>query len=126
MLLAGSIILSIDATSTADLRESGAIEQDADIIMFIHRPQPTEADVTNANKAEIIIAKHRNGPLGTVKMRWSGETVSFLDESDDSSTASFGGDTPFKTPAEKNTELQKGMVQMQEISDDDMGDVPFH
>lgn len=110
----------------SDLRESGAIEQDADIIMFIHRPQPTEADVTNANKAEIIIAKHRNGPLGTVNMRWSGETVSFLDESDDSSTASFGGDTPFKTPAEKNTELQKGMVQMQEISDDDMGDVPFH
>lgn len=67
----------------SDLRESGAIEQDADIIMFIYRSNTTE-NVPNADEAEIIVAKHRNGPLGTVKMRWVGEHVSFEDYDPDS------------------------------------------
>jgi replicative DNA helicase len=46
----------------SDLRESGSIEQDADIVMFIHRPDAMEKDSPRANIAEIIIAKHRNGP----------------------------------------------------------------
>jgi replicative DNA helicase len=46
----------------SDLRESGSLEQDSDIVMFIHRPDILEKDVELANKAEIIIAKHRNGP----------------------------------------------------------------
>jgi replicative DNA helicase len=46
----------------SDLRESGSLEQDADIVMFIHRPDAMEKDSPRANIAEIIVAKHRNGP----------------------------------------------------------------
>jgi len=46
----------------SDLRESGSLEQDADIVMFINRPDALEKDNPNSNKAEIIVAKHRNGP----------------------------------------------------------------
>ncbi len=67
----------------SDLRESGAIEQDADIIMFIHRPNANDEESPEKDDADIIIAKHRNGPLGTVKMRWQGELVSFKDVDDD-------------------------------------------
>ncbi|NMC84539.1 MAG: replicative DNA helicase, partial [Anaerolineaceae bacterium] len=43
-------------------RESGSLEQDADIVMFIHRPDALEKDSPKANIAELIVAKHRNGP----------------------------------------------------------------
>ena len=46
----------------SDLRESGSLEQDADIVMFIHRPDALEKDNPKSNLAEIIVAKHRNGP----------------------------------------------------------------
>jgi replicative DNA helicase len=46
----------------SDLRESGSLEQDSDIVMFIHRPDALEKDSPKANLAEIIVAKHRNGP----------------------------------------------------------------
>jgi replicative DNA helicase len=46
----------------SDLRESGSLEQDADIVMFIHRPDAMEKDSPKANLAEIMVAKHRNGP----------------------------------------------------------------
>ncbi|MFH0890562.1 MAG: replicative DNA helicase, partial [Candidatus Liptonbacteria bacterium] len=62
-----------------DLRESGSIEQDADIVMFIYRKDRDKIDVPpeEQNVAEIIIAKHRNGPLGTVSLRFDTEAVSF-------------------------------------------------
>ena len=47
----------------SDLRESGSLEQDSDIVMFIHRPDMTEKDISKQNSAEIIVAKHRNGPV---------------------------------------------------------------
>ncbi|WP_322509848.1 DnaB-like helicase C-terminal domain-containing protein, partial [Anaerolinea sp.] len=46
----------------SDLRESGSLEQDADVVMFIHRPDALDKDSPRANLAEIIVAKHRNGP----------------------------------------------------------------
>ncbi|MDD4110795.1 MAG: replicative DNA helicase [Clostridia bacterium] len=64
----------------SDLRDSGAIEQDADIVMFIYKADMYN-DVVSEDEpgmAEVIIAKHRNGSLGTVKLRWEGVTTSFF------------------------------------------------
>jgi len=52
----------------SDLRESGSLEQDSDIVMFIYRPDQYEKDTAKQNIAEIIISKHRNGPVGSVEL----------------------------------------------------------
>ncbi len=61
----------------SDLRESGAIEQDADIVMFIHRESYYEDDTENPNVAECIVAKNRHGETGTVMMEWRPEFTVF-------------------------------------------------
>jgi replicative DNA helicase len=52
----------------SDLRESGSLEQDADVVMFIYRPDQYEEDTLKQNIAEIIVAKHRNGPVGSIEL----------------------------------------------------------
>ncbi len=61
----------------SDLRESGAIEQDADIVMFIHRESYYENDTENPNVAECIVAKNRHGEQGTVMLEWRPEFTAF-------------------------------------------------
>jgi len=63
----------------SDLRESGSLEQDADVVLFIYREDKYKADPTNQGIAEIIIAKHRNGPVGSAKLYFNERTVSFTD-----------------------------------------------
>ena len=63
----------------ADLRESGSLEQDADVVLFLYRKDRDKMNLSEEeqNLVEIIIAKHRNGPLGSVKLRFDPEKVSF-------------------------------------------------
>jgi replicative DNA helicase len=63
----------------SDLRESGSIEQDADIVMFIYRDELYNKDSDKKGIAEIHIAKHRNGPVGVVNMRFDPSTTRFAD-----------------------------------------------
>lgn len=63
----------------SDIRESGAIEQDADVVMFIHREDYYDPETPEKNIAELIVAKQRNGALGTVKLGWKGEYTWFMD-----------------------------------------------
>ncbi len=62
----------------SDLRESGAIEQDADIVMFIHREEYYKPDTEKKNMAEIIIAKNRSGSTGSIELTWLGQYTKFV------------------------------------------------
>src|SRR5688500_13115414 len=61
----------------SDLRESGSLEQDADIVMFIYRPDQYEKDTVKQNVAEIIVSKHRNGPVGSVELVFRSSLAKF-------------------------------------------------
>lgn len=61
----------------SDLRESGSIEQDADMVMFLYRDDYYHKDTEKPGTAELIIAKQRNGPVGTIDLAWIGKHSKF-------------------------------------------------
>ncbi len=63
----------------SDLRESGAIEQDADIVILLHRPDVYERESPRAGEADVIVGKHRGGPMGTVTVAFQGHYARFVD-----------------------------------------------
>ncbi|MCR4739922.1 MAG: replicative DNA helicase [Lachnospiraceae bacterium] len=67
----------------SDLRESGAIEQDADVVMFLYREDYYKKDTEDKNVAEVILAKQRNGPIGSVKLTWLGKYTKFVNREKD-------------------------------------------
>ncbi len=65
----------------SDLRESGSIEQDADIVIFLYRDEYYNPDTDKPGECEVIVAKHRSGPTGTVDVTWLGKYTRFADKS---------------------------------------------
>jgi replicative DNA helicase len=63
----------------SDLRDSGTLEQDADVVMFIYREEVYDRDTENKGIAEIHVAKHRNGPTGQVSLLWLEKLTKFVD-----------------------------------------------
>lgn len=81
----------------SDLRESGSIEQDADIVWFIHRPDmynDSSEEEKNSGLAEIIVAKHRNGPVGTVTVKWLPQITTFMNLDKDANQMSMEATAP--------------------------------
>ncbi len=76
-----------------DLRDSGSIEQDADVVMFIHREGYYDPDCEEKNVGEIIISKQRNGPLGTIKVAWLSEYTTYANLAPEAGGSS--ADAPF-------------------------------
>ncbi len=66
----------------SDLRESGSIEQDADVVMFIYRDEVYNEESPDRGMAELLVAKHRNGPTGRVKVVFLGSYTSFVNDAD--------------------------------------------
>ena len=62
----------------SDLRESGAIEQDADVVLFLYRDEVYNEETEKPGICEVIVAKHRNGPIGTVEVDWQGKYTRFV------------------------------------------------
>ena len=107
----------------SDLRESGAIEQDADIVSFIYRPEyyqimEDESGQSLKGIAEIIIAKHRNGPLDTIKLRFTDRFAKFSDLGD----PNFD-DFPSSDPFAPNYEPSNVITRPSKMNDDE--DIPF-
>ncbi|MGL4758834.1 MAG: DnaB-like helicase C-terminal domain-containing protein, partial [Patescibacteria group bacterium] len=63
----------------SDLRESGSLEQDADIVMFIHREELYRENTEKKGQAKLIVAKHRNGATGSIDLAWIAERATFDD-----------------------------------------------
>jgi replicative DNA helicase len=63
----------------SDLRESGSIEQDADVVLFLYRDQVYNPETTDRDMAEVIVAKHRSGPTGNVRLAWLPQSARFHD-----------------------------------------------
>ena len=77
----------------SDLRDSGSIEQDADVVMFLHREEYYNPDTEDKNIAEVNIVKQRSGPLRTVKLAWLSEITTFANLAREEKQG--GGDAPF-------------------------------
>jgi len=108
----------------SDLRESGSIEQDADMVLFIYRPEYYKIDVDEhgdsmAGVADVIIAKNRNGPLKDVRIRFISKYAKFVDaEMDYEPMANIPANTSFEGSVRTRTVMSK-------MDDDDRSQVPF-
>ncbi|MEG1663624.1 MAG: DnaB-like helicase C-terminal domain-containing protein, partial [Clostridia bacterium] len=91
--LSRSVEVRKEEPQLSDLRESGSIEQDADIVMFLHDPSKLNQALP-PNQIKLLIRKNRNGNIGDIMLDWDGDTTSFKElETDDSGKATYENDT---------------------------------
>ncbi|SEN95684.1 replicative DNA helicase [bacterium A37T11] len=119
----------------SDLRESGSIEQDADMVLFLYRPEyygltEDEEGRSTAGIGEVIIAKHRNGETATVPLRFIGKFVKFTDLEEDFSSGGFGGlsdPSPFSSSLAPSSEFnqQPGIITRPSRMNDMDDEAPF-
>jgi replicative DNA helicase len=83
----------------SDLRDSGSIEQDADVVMFIHREDKYKDESEKTNIAEILIEKHRNGPTGSIQLYFDQTKSSFMDIDKNSEFRDFDQTAKTENPA---------------------------
>ena len=101
----------------SDLRESGAIEQDADIVIFVYRPDMYNDAPENEKGqdiAEIIVAKHRNGPQGTVKVKWMSKITTFMNLEKDANAQSLEAQEPQEPQVVKPDESLPEIVPLED------------
>lgn len=114
----------------SDLRETGAIEQDADIVMFIHRPSrysDTNKDASlDPTQAFLILAKHRNGPLADIPLIWDGATTTFRSTEKDANIASLEATAPPPILPENKAAFEKVSKELETLDnfDDNIFDEP--
>ena len=108
----------------SDLRESGSIEQDADMVLFLYRPEyygldEDENGNSTAGIGEVIIAKHRNGELATVPLRFVGEYVKFKDLDNDFDQAGFDSFSAGMSPSADFGDSPNVITRSSRMNDDD-------
>ncbi len=117
----------------SDLRESGSIEQDADMVLFLYRPEyygldQDEAGQSTAGVGEVIIAKHRNGETGTVQLRFVGKYVKFTDmETDFNFGTGLSPNAGFQSGLGPSTQFDpsQNIIRQSRMNDmSDLGDSP--
>ncbi|HBB44650.1 MAG TPA: replicative DNA helicase [Clostridiales bacterium] len=105
----------------SDLRESGAIEQDADIVMFIYNPDMySSEDAIKPGIVDLIVAKHRNGGLDTIKLKFNRENTTFVNLTQDANAQSLERSIPKEKPKKEYVDASKKMTPIDEtdITDD--------
>ena len=103
----------------SDLRESGAIEQDADIVMFIHNPDMYLVDegAVKQGIVDLIIAKHRNGALDTIKMKFISEHTTFVNLDKDANAQSLEKQVPKERRETKLEKIEVSEEELKELDD---------
>ena len=105
----------------SDLRESGAIEQDADIVMFIHRPDKNATEKERAegkvqeNVAEILVEKHRNGPTGMIKLYFKGECTKFINLNEETGEPEQDSENTYSSRAVKAVKEYEDLPDYQPV-----------
>ena len=107
----------------SDLRESGAIEQDADIVMFIYNPDIyTDENALKPGIVDLIVAKHRNGGIGTVKLKFNKMNTTFVNLAQDANAQSFEKSMPNfgKKTNDSNVEVPEKITKLEDsgLTDD--------
>ncbi|MGC8864676.1 MAG: replicative DNA helicase [Bacteroidales bacterium] len=109
----------------SDLRESGAIEQDADIVLFIYRPEYYKIDHDEkgptTNKADILIAKHRNGKTGDIRLKFIAQYARFMDDDE----LPYGGDYSYASSSISGSTVTIPSKMNNDLPSDPGDTIPF-